>query len=146
MLDRGDQETRRYIDVFPIQRHRVIEIDVGDLGSARNFGATHATGKYIAYLDADDLFSPQWLMLAYQYAESVRIERLLLHSEFNAYFEAEKFLVQYGSFPRPDASPLGLAVVNYWTSILFFNVRYWRIGSFHTLSMEVVTDMRIGTL
>ncbi len=120
VLDRGDQETRRYIDRFPIQRHRTVEIEIGDLGSARNLGAQHVAGKYVAYLDADDLFCPRWLMQAFKYAENAGVQRLLLHSEYNAYFEAENFLVQYGGCPTFGVSPLGLAAVNYWTSILFF--------------------------
>ena len=119
VLDRGDQETRRYIDQFPTQRHRTIEIDIGDPGVARNVGAQHVRGKYVAYLDADDLFCPQWLLLAYKYAEKVRLPRLILHPEYNAYFESINCLVKYGSCPKPDASPLGMAIVNYWTSIIF---------------------------
>src|SRR4051812_33352768 len=87
VLDRGDQETRRYIHQFPTQRHRTIEIDVGDPGMARNIGAQHVRGKYVAYLDGDDLFCPRWLLLAYQYAEKVSLPRLILHAEYNAYFE-----------------------------------------------------------
>jgi glycosyltransferase involved in cell wall biosynthesis len=120
VLDRGDEETRSYIDRFPIQRHRTIEVDMGDPGSARNVGAQHVTGKYVAYLDADDLFCSQWLMLAYKYAEDVRVQRLILHPEYNVCFEAMKCLVQYGGYPTSGVSPLGLAAVNYWTSILFF--------------------------
>jgi glycosyltransferase involved in cell wall biosynthesis len=118
-LDRGDQKTRRYIHQFPIQRHRIVEVDAGDPGIARNAGASHATGKYVAYLDGDDMFCPQWLVAAYKYAESARIPRLVLHPEYNVCFEATNCLVQYDSCPKPGVSSLGLAIVNYWTSIIF---------------------------
>jgi glycosyltransferase involved in cell wall biosynthesis len=119
VLDRSDDETRRYVDRFPIQRHRTVEVDFGDPGLARNAGAQKATGKYVAYLDGDDLFCPQWLTSAYKYAENSRVPRLVLHPEYNAYFESINCLVQYGGCPKPGFSPLGLAIVNYWTSIIF---------------------------
>ena len=33
----------------------------GDLGRVRNALVPRATGRYIAFLDADDLFSENWL-------------------------------------------------------------------------------------
>ena len=40
------------------QRVRLVQKPNGGLSSARNFGLDHATGKYVAFVDGDDLWAP----------------------------------------------------------------------------------------
>lgn len=60
----NDGSTDRSLDVvtaFTDARIRVYTKKNGGVSSARNFGIRQARGKYIAFLDADDLWEPAYL-------------------------------------------------------------------------------------
>ena len=52
--DGSTDETEKVLDSY-LDRVTVINKKQGGIGSARNLGHQHATGKYIAWLDADDI-------------------------------------------------------------------------------------------
>ncbi len=54
--DGSAQVVERYRD-----RARIVHKENGGVASARNAGAALAKGKYLAFLDADDLMEPGWL-------------------------------------------------------------------------------------
>ena len=61
----------------------------GDLGRVRNALVPQTDGRYIAFLDADDLFSENWLAeaLAVLKAADERGERVIAHPELNIVFD-----------------------------------------------------------
>jgi glycosyltransferase involved in cell wall biosynthesis len=61
----------------------------GDLGRVRNALLPDTDGDFIAFLDADDLFSENWLAagLAVLKAAEERGERLIAHPELNVLFD-----------------------------------------------------------
>lgn len=66
-IDNGDQETLDYFDTYKNSNNVLIfKNKFGDLGSSRNFLVQKASGEYISFLDADDLVSDNWLLVAYQ--------------------------------------------------------------------------------
>ena len=66
-IDNGDQETLDYFDTYKNSNNVLIfKNNFGDLGSSRNFLVQKASGEYISFLDADDLVSDNWLLVAYQ--------------------------------------------------------------------------------
>lgn len=62
-IDNGDKDTISYFLRYENNRHvRIFENNFGDTGSSRNFVVSRARGKYIAFLDGDDLISDNWFV------------------------------------------------------------------------------------
>ncbi|HUW18476.1 MAG TPA: glycosyltransferase family A protein [Sedimentisphaerales bacterium] len=59
--DGSDDDTASVIQRISDKRVRYFRKDNGGLSSARNFGLTNCTGEYVALLDDDDLFPPDYL-------------------------------------------------------------------------------------
>ena len=74
------------------QDSRVIPLQIFDSSQparTRNFGITHARGKYICFLDADDVFLPGKLQLLYSY---------LAVDSYDFIFHDEVIVDSFGSF------------------------------------------------
>ena len=118
ILDNPNQET---IDYFEEQNYpwlKIVNVNYGDLGLSRNHGATIATGKYISFLDGDDLFGYNWLFEAHSFS-SKHFFDVICHPELNFYF-GEKIHI----FPQEDSTSENfdkweLSKNNYWTSLVF---------------------------
>jgi glycosyltransferase involved in cell wall biosynthesis len=59
--DGSTDDTRRVIETIPDKRVRYFYKENGGVSSARNIGLKNATGEYIAFLDSDDLWEPDYL-------------------------------------------------------------------------------------
>jgi glycosyltransferase involved in cell wall biosynthesis len=59
--DGSSDDTAGAVRALNEPRVRYVRKVNGGCSSARNFGAAHATGKYVAYLDSDDTWEKTWL-------------------------------------------------------------------------------------
>src|SRR5690606_2712572 len=84
VLDRADEITRSILCDSAIPISRAIETDEGDPGQARNRGVDIARGRYVTFIDADDLWSFNWLTEAYKLLESR--PDIIAHSNCNVVF------------------------------------------------------------
>lgn len=65
VLDRPDTLTRRFVASRGAWLDDVEEVSFGDPGLTRNKAAHSAKGRFLAFLDGDDLWGSDWLKLAY---------------------------------------------------------------------------------
>jgi hypothetical protein len=103
-LDRATAATTSYFRQSRFDHWERWEYDEGDLGRVRNAMMPRTDGRLIAFLDADDLFSENWL------AEGIRAlgestargERAVVHPELNMFFDGTRAVL----LNLPDDSPL----------------------------------------
>jgi hypothetical protein len=118
VLDRPEPLTRATIEQAGVEDVAVYETDFGDPAGSRNFAATKGTGEFIAYLDADDLWSVNWLTAALEFCKRQR-ERVVAHSELNVVFGDVRNLWVHADSADPDFDAGYLAIGNYWDALVF---------------------------
>lgn len=75
--DGSTDNTQNIIDEFKVQNPTSIksfEIKNGGAGNARNYGLTKALGKYIAFVDSDDIISSDYCLEMYSAATTSKSE------------------------------------------------------------------------
>lgn len=120
-LDNPDNKTKSYVDreCNKIGNIHIYSNIFKDVGMSRNFAITKSSGKYIAIVDGDDLFSFNWFKKAISILEDQK-ESVIVHPEANYTFgilEKQHVLwVQHNSFDI-EKDRLLLAGVNRWASM-----------------------------
>lgn len=127
MLDRPDDLTAECFEhnrkiVPDISIHQV---DFGDAGFSRNHGASLARGKYIALLDADDLWMESWVVEAFMAAENDSRE-IVWHPHVNVYHGMESHVFMHIDMEDPLYDSSVLAYTNPWTSLSFARTDLFR--------------------
>jgi glycosyltransferase involved in cell wall biosynthesis len=120
VLDRPDTVTQELVESFShsTKNTRVVTVDHGDLGLSRNSGVDAAQGKWIAFLDADDLWGRTWLSAAFNAAESDP-RPIVWHPELSVLFGSHPHLYLHIDMEDPEFDHAALAVTNYWTALCF---------------------------
>lgn len=118
-LDRATPETSAYFqqDRFAHWERRVF--DEGDLGRVRNAIVPDTAGRFIAFLDADDLFSENWLfegVAALRAAEEAG-DRAIVHPELNIVFDGTRAVLVNIPQDSPLFTPYYLYVRHYYDSL-----------------------------
>ncbi|MFN8190326.1 MAG: glycosyltransferase family A protein [Nocardioidaceae bacterium] len=118
-FDAAGELTRQFFDQAEFARWERWEIDERDPGLTRNRVAERAEGRFLAFLDADDLVSENWLF------EGVRRlvrahdagERVIAHPELNVIFDGGYQLNQNVDQDSPLFTPHFLYVRNCYDSL-----------------------------
>ena len=118
VMDKPDRATLDYFSTYRNTEIRVVNVDYGDLGLSRNHGVNIAAAKYVATLDADDLFSETWLHKAFHYLENVGGE-VVAHPHYHVVFEMENHVWRQISSVERDV--LSLLEYNNWSSVCIAN-------------------------
>jgi len=118
-LDCATQECRAYFNQPAFDHWTRIEVQQGDLGRARNEVIGKCSGDNIAFLDADDLFSENWLDEGLKLIKAgVHVgERRIVHPELNWLFDGEASVYVKIDQDDPLFSPHHFAFTNYYDSL-----------------------------
>ncbi|QFR34853.1 glycosyltransferase [Ancylobacter sp. TS-1] len=119
VLDSADDATRQVVAEAaregPLRR---LDLDVDDLGEARNCAAAAARGRWISFLDGDDLWGRDWLYEAFR--RGSREPRLSVwHPELSVYFGGVEKVFIHRDMDDPDYDVAALAAQNQWTALGF---------------------------
>lgn len=136
VADTPNAATRAYVEA--LEDAHVLTVEVRDLGLARNRGVEVAQGHYIAFLDGDDLWGPNWLLAAYK-AANAETRRTIWHPEGNLIFGT-------GTQPvwmiHPDIEEIGgdwviLGVRNHWTALSFAAREIYRQTPYRRVDLKM---------
>ena len=119
VLDRPDRRTSEIAHREITAGVKVHTVDYGDLSDSRNRGVGHCSGKYVAFIDGDDLWCRLWLIDAYLAAEREE-RRVIFHPEYNVYFgSSAAHVFHHVDMEDADYQHESLLRSNYWTALSF---------------------------
>lgn len=118
-LDAATKETTQYFHQERFDHWERWIMDEGDVGRVRNAVIPQTSGRLIAFLDADDLFSENWLAEGIARLRQVDAteERLIAHPELNVLFDGFKFVLRSIDQAHPLFTPFMFYVRNYYDSL-----------------------------
>lgn len=87
--DESSDNTVKIVEKMLFSPHRIIKKKNGGEASARNAGLKEAQGKYISFLDNDDLFTKDKLKIQYEFLEK-NMEFAMCYSNYNFILSSEK--------------------------------------------------------
>ncbi len=119
VLDRPTDATKAWFGQAALDPWDRRTLDQGDLGLARNEIVPLTKGRYIAFLDADDLFSENWLVRGIgrlRQAESAGI-RAIVHPEVNWLFDGTTSVFSLPEQDDPLFTPYYFYFMNYYDSL-----------------------------
>jgi hypothetical protein len=95
-LDNATEATTEYFHQPDFDHWERWVMHEGDLGRVRNALVPQTSGRFIAFLDADDLFSENWLAdgLDVLTAAETRGDKVIAHPEVNIIFDGGRWLLQ----------------------------------------------------
>ena len=134
VLDRSDSLTEDSLRYALDGVARFYQTDCGDPGQARNAGIQRAIGRFSTFLDADDLWSENWITEATKRAMSQPIG--IYHSHCNVIFGDERNIWWHIDSDSPLFDPLYLRWANYWDAMSFAETAIFRRIPFRPIDLR----------
>ena len=118
LLDRPDALTRDVFAANPVAGGRTLVTDFGDPALARMHGAALGCGTYVTYLDADDLWSFNWITAATAMCEAAAVP-FVAQSEMNWMFGGIHNFWIHADSTVDGFDPGYMTIGNYWDAMVF---------------------------
>jgi hypothetical protein len=118
VLDRPTKDALHFVESYRGMEFGMMQVGYGDLGQARNAGVERASGKWIAFIDGDDLWAENWLAAAYAAATS-DARPIIWHPLGLLVFGERTHLFIHVDTEDDDFDPVVLSMSNYWASQSF---------------------------
>ena len=116
VLDNPDDATLAVFADAEGQGWKLSTVSFADQGLVRNHAVKESTGRYLAFLDGDDLWSENWLVEAYALCEEDP-GRIIAHPEADWFFEGNSNLFFHVDQTDRQFDPHFLRVGNYWDAL-----------------------------
>lgn len=116
MLDGPDHTTADVLSGAAGHGMAVHQVDLRDQGLVRNEAVRLSSGRYVAFLDGDDLWSDNWLVRAHELC-SVDAGRVIAHPEVDWFFGLTSGLSFHVDQLSPEFDPQFLRLGNYWDAL-----------------------------
>ncbi|MBU2980654.1 glycosyltransferase family 2 protein [Lentibacter algarum] len=97
-----------------------------DQGETRSALADIASGRYLAFLDADDLLSSNWLLAAMTLLEAQSNDRMIAHPELIWQFDGSNTVYTQPSQSSPLFTPHHFAMQNYYDALCLAPRQAWQ--------------------
>jgi len=126
-LDSGNAKTKEIAKNNNQLYDLYYEVDFKNLGHARTYASSRSNFKYLAFLDADDLISSNWLIEAYKEAENSDDSlTTIFHTEHFVSFgknldKSQLFAIKNLDSNSENFDPLLLVAKWYYCNNIFFN-------------------------
>lgn len=124
VLDNADETTARILRNTITNNAVFLETSEGDPGLARNRGVQAANGIYTCFLDADDLWSENWLVAASQFLKE--FPNVVGHSACNIDFGDQDRLWWHPDSISSLCDLSYLEWMNYWDALSFARTDIYR--------------------
>ena len=118
VLDQADALTAEVVEEWCKGESgtEIIQVDNADPGLSRNDAVTRASGEWVAFLDADDLWCETWLTHSVEAAQSDR-RQVVWHPELMIYFGTRAGLFRHVDMESAEFQPSALLISNHWSSL-----------------------------
>jgi glycosyltransferase involved in cell wall biosynthesis len=114
-LDRPDEATREMLAEVESQGARLLEVSHGDQAPVRNDTVRESRGRFIAFLDGDDLWAENWLVEAH--ALCANEPRTIAHPYADWVFGEGHALSLPPDQTDPEFDPALLRIANPWDAL-----------------------------
>ncbi len=135
VLDRADAITAQVLCYGLDGQARVLETSEGDPGQARNRGIEAANGRCATFLDADDLWSENWLLEAWKMIETR--PDAAAHSACNIIFGRARHIWWHADSEAALCDHAYLNWLNYWDAMTFARTDLYRQYPFHRNDLDL---------